>query len=39
MYSKFIGHYLQNIVERDFDAKLKIYLVTGNISELNDHKF
>ena len=35
---KFSGHYLQNIVERDFDAHKKAIFdkMTGNISELND---
>ena len=35
---KFSGHYLQNIVERDFDAHKKALFdkMTGNISELND---
>ena len=35
---KFSGHYLQNIVERDFDANKKNIFnkMTGNISELND---
>ena len=35
---KFSGHYLQNIVERDFDAHKKALfdIMTGNISELND---
>ena len=35
---KFSGHYLQNIVERDYDAHKKALFdkMTGNISELND---
>jgi len=35
---KYSGHYLQNIVERDFDAHKKAIFdkMTGNISELND---
>jgi hypothetical protein len=35
---KFSGHYLQNIVERDFDANKKAIFdkMTGNINELND---
>ena len=35
---KFSGHYLQNIVERDFDKHKKdlFDIMTGNISELND---
>ena len=35
---KFSGSYLQNVVERDFDAKKKelFDLMIGNISELND---
>jgi hypothetical protein len=35
---KFSGHYLQNIVERDFDAHKKAIFdkMTGDISELND---
>jgi hypothetical protein len=35
---KFSGHYLQNIVERDFDSHKKALfdIMTGNISELND---
>jgi hypothetical protein len=35
---KFSGHYLQNIVERDFDAHKKALfdIMTGNVSELND---
>ena len=35
---KFSGHYLQNIVERDFDTHKKelFDIMTGNISELND---
>jgi len=35
---KFSGHYLQNIVERDFDANKKAIFdkMTGNNSELND---
>ena len=35
---KFSGHYLQNIVERDFDYNKKALfdIMTGNISELND---
>jgi hypothetical protein len=35
---KFSGHYLQNIVERDYDANKKAIFdkMTGNISELND---
>ena len=35
---KFSGHYLQNIVERDFDANKKNIFnkMTGNSSELND---
>ena len=35
---KFSGHYLQNIVERDFDTNKKAIFdkMTGNISELND---
>jgi len=35
---KFSGHYLQNIVERDFDAHKKALFdkMTGNIGELND---
>lgn len=35
---KFSGHYLQNIVERDFDSHKKelFDIMTGNISELND---
>ena len=35
---KFSGTYLQNVVERDFDANKKALfdIMTGNISELND---
>ena len=35
---KFSGHYLQNIVERDYDAHKKALFdkMTGNINELND---
>ena len=35
---KFSGHYLQNIVERDYDANKKAIFdkMTGNINELND---
>ena len=35
---KFSGHYLQNIVERDFDTHKKelFDIMTGNISELNE---
>ena len=35
---KFSGHYLQNVVERDFDSHRKelFDIMTGNISELND---
>jgi hypothetical protein len=35
---KFSGHYLQNIVERDFDSHKKALfdIMTGNISELTD---
>jgi hypothetical protein len=35
---KFSGHYLQNIVERDYDAHKKAIFdkMTGNINELND---
>jgi hypothetical protein len=35
---KFSGHYLQNIVERDFDSHKKALfdIMTGNVSELND---
>ena len=35
---KFSGNYLQNLVERDFDANKKqmYYNMTGNVAELND---
>jgi hypothetical protein len=35
---KFSGNYLQNLVERDFDANKKqlYYQMTGNVPELND---
>ena len=35
---KFSGHYLQNLVERDFSETKKnlYYKMTGNVSELND---
>ena len=35
---KFSGNYLQNLVERDFDANKKqlYYSMTGNVPELND---
>ena len=38
LVQKFSGSYLQNMVERDFDANKKelFNIMTGNISELND---